>query len=90
MVHNTIGSTVHSIPLNILEHCISTTTRINIRPDRNSNMVLPGYKSSRQYINRWNDALLLSISYHLKVQVEIADTKASNGYFLDNKRPIWN
>ena len=44
IVQSTIGSTVHSIPLNSLEHCICTTTMTNIRPDRDSNLVPPGYK----------------------------------------------
>ena len=44
IVHSTIDSTVHSIPLNSLEHCICTTTMTNIRPDRDLNLVPPGYK----------------------------------------------
>ena len=44
IVHSTIGSTVHSMPLNSMEHCICTTTMTNIRPDRDSNLVPPGYK----------------------------------------------
>ena len=44
IVHSTIGSTVHSMPLNSLERCICTTTMTNIRPDRDSNLVPPGYK----------------------------------------------
>ena len=57
MVHNTIGSTVHSMPLNSFEHCICTTTMTvkvhsfstmtNIWIDRNSNLVPPGYSPSR-------------------------------------------
>ena len=43
-MHSTIGSTVHSMPLNNLEHCICTATMTNIRPARNSNLVPPGYK----------------------------------------------
>ena len=41
LVHSTIDSTVHSMPLNSLEHCICTTTMTNIRPDRDSNLVPP-------------------------------------------------
>ena len=44
IVHGTIGSTVHSMPLNSLEHYTCTTTMTNIRPDRDSNLVPPGYK----------------------------------------------
>ena len=44
IVHSTIGSTVHSRTLNSLEHCICTTTMTNIRPDRDTNLVPPGYK----------------------------------------------
>ena len=44
IVHSTIGSTAHSMPLNSLEHCICTTTMTNIPPDRDSNLVPPGYK----------------------------------------------
>ena len=44
LVYSTIGSTVHSMPLNSLAHCICTTTMTNIRPDRDSNLVPPGYK----------------------------------------------
>ena len=40
----TIGSTVHSRLLNSLEHWICTTTMTKIRPDRDSNLVPPGYK----------------------------------------------
>ena len=31
VVHSTIGSTVHSMPLNSLEYCICTTTMTNRR-----------------------------------------------------------
>ena len=44
MVHSTIRSTIHSMPLNNLEHCICTATMTNIRPDRDSNLVPPCYK----------------------------------------------
>ena len=44
IVHSTIDSTVHSMPFNSLEHCICTTMMTNIRPDRDSNLVPPGYK----------------------------------------------
>ena len=43
-VQSTIGSTVHFIPFNSLEHCICTTTMTNIRPNRGSRLVPPGYK----------------------------------------------
>ena len=45
IVYNTIGNTVHSMPLNSLEHGICTATMTNIRPDRDSNLVRPGYKA---------------------------------------------
>ena len=41
---STTGSTVHSRSLNSLEHCICTTTTTNILPDRDSNLVPPGYE----------------------------------------------
>ena len=45
IVHSIIGSTVLSKPMDCLEHRICTTTmRNNIRPDRNSNLIPPGYK----------------------------------------------
>ena len=44
IVHSTIGSTVHSMHLNSLEHCICTTTMTNIRTNRNSNLAPPGHK----------------------------------------------
>ena len=44
IVHGTIGSSVHSMTLNSLEHCICTTTMTNIHPDRDSSLVPPGYK----------------------------------------------
>ena len=44
IVHGAIGSIVHSIPLHSLEHCICTTTMTKIRPDRDANLVPPGYK----------------------------------------------
>ena len=43
-VHSNIGSTVHSMALNSLYHCICTTAMTNIRSDRDSNLVPPGYK----------------------------------------------
>ena len=43
-VHSTLGSTVHPIPLNNLDHCICTTTVTNIRRDRDSRLVPTGYK----------------------------------------------
>ena len=39
IVHITICNTLHSMPLNSLEHCICTTTMTNIRPDRDLNQV---------------------------------------------------
>ena len=52
-MHDTIDSTVHSMPLTSLEHCICTTTVTNIHPDRHSNLVPPGYKpQSIQMSNR--------------------------------------
>ena len=44
IVHSTICSTVLSRSMNSLEHCICATTMINIRPDRDSSLVPPGYK----------------------------------------------
>ena len=44
IVRNTICSTVHSRPLNSLDHCICTTTMTNIRPDRDLNLVTPDYR----------------------------------------------
>ena len=44
MVYSTTCSTVHYRPLNSLEHCICTVTMTNIRPDRDSNPVLQGFK----------------------------------------------
>ena len=38
-VHSTIDNTVHSRPLNGLEHCICTTLMTHIRPGRDSNPV---------------------------------------------------
>ena len=42
--YSTQYHTVYSITLNSSEHCICTTTMKNIRPDRDSNLVPPGYK----------------------------------------------
>ena len=65
IVHSTIGSTVHSMPLNSLEHCIWTITMTNIRPDRDSNLVgiLPGFKPqpiqmSHRQVNITGDAMI--------------------------------
>ena len=41
IVRSAIGSTVHSRPLNSLEHCICTITMTNIRPDRDSRPQAP-------------------------------------------------
>ena len=38
-MQSTIGSTVHSMLLNSLEHYICKTTMTNIRPDRDSSLV---------------------------------------------------
>ena len=38
-MHSTIDNTVHSRPLNSLEHCICTTLMTHIRPGRDSNPV---------------------------------------------------
>ena len=40
IVQSTIGSTVHSMLLNSLEHCLCTTTMTNIRPDPPSSINL--------------------------------------------------
>ena len=48
IVRSTIGSTVHSMPLDSLEHCICKTTMTNIRPDRDSNLV-PQVTSPSRY-----------------------------------------
>ena len=53
IVHSTIGSTVHSMPLNSLEQCICTTTMTNIRPYRDSNLVPPGYKPQSIRMSHW-------------------------------------
>ena len=54
IVYSTIDSTVHSMPLNSLEHCICTTTMMtNIRPDRDSNLVPPGYKPQSIRMNQY-------------------------------------
>ena len=55
IVHSAIGSTVHSMPLNSLEHCICTTTITNIRPDRDSSLVTPGYKTQSIRMGRLMD-----------------------------------
>ena len=39
IVHSAIDSTVHSMPLNNLEHFMCTTTLTNILPNRDSNLV---------------------------------------------------
>ena len=60
IVHSTIGSTIHSMPLNSLEHCECTTTMTNIRPDRDSNLVPPGYKPQSIRISRRGRPLTMS------------------------------
>ena len=54
LVRSTIGSTVHYMPLNSLEHCICTATMTNIHPDRDSNLVPPGYKPQSIRMSRDN------------------------------------
>ena len=63
-MHSTIGSTVHSMPLNSLEHCICTTTMTNIRPDRDSNLVPPGYKP--QSIRMSHRGRPSQVEYHIE------------------------
>ena len=47
IVHSTIDSTVHSMPLNSLRHCICKATLTNIRPDRDSSWYLQVTSPSR-------------------------------------------
>ena len=51
---STIGSTVHSMPLNSLEHCICTATMTNIRIDRDSKLV-PTNEPSRPALKWLHD-----------------------------------
>ena len=62
IVHNTIGSTVHSRPLNSLDHCICKTTMTNIRRDRDLNLVPPDYKpqSIRMFLGELDIVALIS------------------------------
>ena len=60
IVHSTRGSTVHSMPLNSLEHCICITTMTNIRLDRDLNLVPPGYKPQSIRMNMINITLQVS------------------------------
>ena len=63
ILHSTIGSTVHSMPLNSLEHCICTTTVTNTRPDWDSNLVPPGYKpQSIRMCHRGRPAVAITTS----------------------------
>ena len=61
IVHSTVGSTVHSMPLNSLEHCICTTTMTNIRLDRDSNLVPPGYKPQSIRMSHRDQPLIRNI-----------------------------
>ena len=58
IMHSTIGSTVHSIPLKSLEHCICTTTMTIIWPDRDSN-----YSGSQSHTTRRGRASCNSLWY---------------------------
>ena len=77
IVHSTKYSTVHCIPLNSLEHCICTTTMTNIRPDRDSNLVPPGYKpqsihilgSHRMMLLIWRDDCRLEILIRIAIRL---------------------
>ena len=67
IVHSAIGSTIHPMPLNSLEHCICTTTMTNIRPDRDSNLVPSGYKPQSIWMSHRGrpHVLLLLLSHCL-------------------------
>ena len=62
IMHSTIGSPVHTMPSNSLEHCIYPTTMTNIRPDGDSNLFPPGYKP--QSIRMSHRDRPYSIVYH--------------------------
>ena len=53
IVHSTIDSTIHPRHFNSLDDCICTTTMINIRPDRESNLVPSGYKPKSIRMSQW-------------------------------------
>ena len=42
-MHSTIGNTVHSMPLNSLDHSIYTPTMKNIRHDRDSGFLIEAF-----------------------------------------------
>ena len=70
IVHSSIGSTVHSRPLNSLEHCICTTTMTNIRSVRDSNLVPPDYKpQSIRMSLRGQPACLTAVSMVIMVSL---------------------
>ena len=51
VVHSTMDSTVHSIPLNSLEHCICITAMTNIRAGRDSNPVHLSFEPRPDWIS---------------------------------------
>ena len=52
-MHSTIDSTIHPRHFNSLEDCICTTTMINIRPYRESNLVPSRYRPKSIRMSQW-------------------------------------
>ena len=86
IVHSTIGSTVHSMPLNSLEHCISTTTMTNIRPDQDSNLVPPAYKPQSIRMSHRGRPQNCSKNTHLKKSQFKMDTTGRLYIFYGHKQ----
>ena len=87
-----IGSTVHSRPLNGLEHCICTTTMTNIRPDRDSNLVTLGYKpQSIRMSHRGRPGSEISSDDSQIIMFTRANTRRwiNGGLSLGQRRRLW-
>ena len=75
-------STLHPIPLNSLEHCICTTTMTNIRPDRDSSLVPPGYKPQSIRMSHRGRPMQPSTLHHWSTVVDVNPLTASAAYIL--------
>ena len=99
-MHSTMGSTVHSMPLNSLEHCICTTTMTNIRPDRDSNLVPPGYKPQSIRVshrgrhqvleNGFRNTIIRMVCYDLVVDLICNYDKVVNNLICNHDKVVNN
>ena len=87
IVHSMIGSTVHSRPLNSLQHCICTTMMTNIRPDRDSHL----QARSRDFCvgGRFKPKVDLSSTFVSATASRMVRGNVSSALFFKYKTPMF-